>query len=129
MSRAAYSSKVFSIYLFVVGLVLVAAPNVLLALFRLPATSEAWIRVIGVLAFNIGIYAWVAARHEDHSFFEASVYTRCIFFAMVTTLALLGLASPMIVCFGVPDLLGAIWTHRALSADARPALPVAAGRY
>jgi hypothetical protein len=50
--------------------------------------------VIGVLAFNIGIYAWVAARHDDRRFFAASVYTRVIFFIAVTTFAVLGQAGP-----------------------------------
>jgi hypothetical protein len=128
MSRSAYSAQVFSIYLFIAGAVLVAAPNVLLAMFRLPETSEAWIRVIGILAFNIGIYAWVAARHEDRSFFETSVYTRVIFFIAVTTFAVLGLAGPTIILFGVPDLLGAIWTHLALKADARQGRPALASQ-
>lgn len=124
MSRSAYTAKVFAVYLFVAGPALAIAPNVLLALFGLPGTAEAWIRVIGVLAFNIGIYAWVAARHDDRSFFAASVYTRAIFFSAVTTLALLDLAHPMIILFGVPDLLGAIWTHVALKADAHaPPIP------
>jgi hypothetical protein len=129
MSSAAYSAKVFSIYLFIAGAVLLAAPKLLLATFGLPESSEAWIRVIGVLAFNIGIYAWVAARHDDRHFFAASVYTRMVFFGAVTTFAVLGLAGPTIILFGVPDLLGAIWTHLALRADARAARPLPAGQH
>ena len=129
MSRSAFSAKVFAIYLFIAGAVLVAAPNFLLSIFRLPATSEVWIRMMGVIVVNIGLYAWVAARHEDKHFLEASVYTRVIFFGAVTTFAALGLASPMIILFGVADLLGAIWTHFALKADARPAGPVLAGQH
>ena len=121
MSKSAFSAKVFAVYLFIVGAVLLFAPNVLLPIFRLPETSEVWIRVIGVLAFNIGIYAWSAATHEEKGFLKASVYTRCIFFVAVTTFAVIGLASPMIILLGVPDLLGAIWTHFALKADAQPA--------
>lgn len=127
MSKSAFSAKVFAIYLFVVGAVLVVAPNFLLSIFRLPQTSEVWIHVIGVLAFNIGVYAWVAA--EDKHFLKASVYTRLVFFVAVTTFAVIGLASPVIVLFGVTDLLGGIWTHFALKADARSGRPILVGQH
>jgi hypothetical protein len=119
MSKSAFSSKVFSIYLFIVGAALVIAPNTLLSIFQIAPTSEVWIRVVGVVAFNIGIYAWVASKHEDKSFLEASVYTRFIVFLAFTSFAVLGLASPMIVLFGIADLLGAMWTRLALKADAK----------
>ncbi len=121
MSRAAFSAKVFAAYLFVVGTVLVIVPNLLLALFGLASTSEVWIRLVGVLAFNIGIFAWIAATHEDRNFLVASVHTRVVFFAAVTAFAMLGLASPVLILFGVTDLLGGMWTHFALKADARAA--------
>jgi hypothetical protein len=119
MSRSAFSAKVFAIYLFVVGAVLVVAPNLLLSIFRIAPTSEVWIRVVGVAAFNFGVYAWVAAKHDDKSFLEASVYARSLLFVAFTAFAVLGLGSPMIVFFGAADLLGAIWTHFALKADAQ----------
>ena len=129
MSKSAFSAKVFAIYLFIVGAVLVVAPNVLLSIFRLPQTSEVWIHVIGVLAFNVGVYAWVAAKHEDKTFLEASVYTRFVFFVAVTTFAVIGLASPVIMFFGVADLLGGIWTHFALKADAPAVEPILASQH
>jgi hypothetical protein len=121
MSKSAFSAKVFAIYLFVVGPLLVFAPNFLLSIFRVPPTSEVWIRVVGVIAFNLGIYAWIAAKHENKPFLEASVYTRIVFFAAFTTFAVIGLASPVLILFGAVDLLGGIWTHFALKADAKPA--------
>jgi hypothetical protein len=119
MSRSAFSAKVFAIYLFVIGPVLVVAPNFLLGLFRIAPSTEVWIRVVGLIACMLGVYVWVAAKHDDRPFLEASVYTRCVVFLAFLTFALLGLASPMIVLFGVVDLLGGLWTHFALKADAR----------
>jgi hypothetical protein len=81
---------------------------------------DVWIRVVGVTAFMLGVYAWVAAQHELRPFLEASVYVRFVVFLAFTTFAVAGLASPMIVLFGVVDLLGGAWTHFALKADARP---------
>jgi hypothetical protein len=129
MSKSAFSAKVFAIYLFVVGAVLVVAPNFLLSIFRIPSTSEVWIHVVGVIAFMIGVYAWVAAKHESKPLLEASVYTRFVVFVAFTTFAVIGLASPMIVLFGVADLLGGIWTYFALKADAQSVRPILAGQH
>jgi hypothetical protein len=62
MSRAAISIKAFAVYAFVVGAGLVVAPNGMLGVFGIPHTTEVWIRVVGVLAFNIGAYYWCAAK-------------------------------------------------------------------
>lgn len=121
MSKSAFSAKVFAIYLFFAGALLAVVPNLLLSALHIAQTSEVWIRVIGVIAIMIGIYAWVAAKHDIRPFFIASVYTRGLVFVAFTIFAVLGLGSPMIVLFGVADLLGGVWTHWALKADARAA--------
>lgn len=118
MSQSAISAKVFAVYLFVAGALLTTAPNLLLSILHIPQTSEVWIRVVGLVAFMIGVYAWVAADHEFKPFLVASVYTRCVVFVAFTAFAVLGLASPMIMLFGVADLAGGIWTHLALRSDA-----------
>jgi hypothetical protein len=124
MSKSALSSKVFAIYLFVVGPVLVLAPNFLLGLFGIAPSSEVWIRVVGLIAVNLGVYSWVAAKHENKSFLAASVYTRISVFVAFTIFALIGLVSPMIILFGAVDLAGGLWTHFALKADALSPAPL-----
>ncbi len=118
MSKSAFSAKVFAVYLFIAGALLATVPNVVLSLLFIPQTSEVWIRVIGVIAFMIGIYAWVAASHEFKPFLVASVYTRFLVFVAFAAFAVLGLASPTVVLFGFADLAGGIWTYFALRADA-----------
>lgn len=118
MSKSAVSAKVFAVYLFFAGALLAIAPNLLLSMLLIPPTSEVWIRVLGLVAFMIGVYAWVAASHEFKPFLVASVYTRFVVFVAFTAFALMGLASPMVILFGVADLAGGIWTHLALRADA-----------
>ena len=117
MSRSAFTAKVFAIYLFVVGTLLVAAPNFLLSMLLFAPTTEIWIRVLGVVAFNLGVYAWIAAKHEDRPFLEASVYTRLLVFASLAIFAVTGSANPMIALFGVVDLCGALWTYVALRGE------------
>jgi hypothetical protein len=121
MSKAAFSSKVFAIYLFVIAPLLVFAPNAMLGLFGIAPTSEVWIRVVGVIAFNLGVYSWVAAKHDSTAFLAASVYTRCSVFVAFAIFGGLGLVSPMIILFGLVDLAGAVWTYLSLKADAQTA--------
>jgi hypothetical protein len=121
MSRAALSLKVFAVYLFVLGLGLALQPERLLGLFGLEAT-EVWIRVVGVLVFNIGAYYWAAAACEARAVFVASVATRALVFGAFVSFVALGLAKPVLVLFGAADLAGGLWTAAALRA-ASPARP------
>ena len=118
MSRAALSTRLFAVYLFALGGVFVTAPNLPLSLFGMP-TTEGWVRIVGLLAFNIGLYAWVAARHEYKAFFVASVWVRIEAWLLLTVLAVLGLVPPIIALFGVIDLIGGLATHYGLRLDAR----------
>jgi len=119
MSKPAFTLKAFGIYLLVLGVGLTVAPNQMLSLFSMPLTTEVWLRVVGVLVFNIGIYYIYAAKCEARAFFQVSVYTRCLVMAAFIAFVALGLAPPMLVLFGVADLLGAIWTQLALRGEAR----------
>ena len=70
MSKSARSLFVFSLYLYVLGAILVLIPNVLLRLFFFPATDEVWIRVVGMLVFILGFYYFQASRNELKNFFQ-----------------------------------------------------------
>ena len=64
MSKTAFTIKVFGVYIFALGLALLIAPNILLSIFGIPETKEVWIRVLGVVVVNLGIYYWYAAKSE-----------------------------------------------------------------
>jgi len=115
LSRAAFSLKLFAGYLFVLGLALVLQPGPLLGVFGLE-TTEVWIRVVGVLAFNIGAYYWAAAACEARAVFVVSVATRALVFGAFVSFVALGLAKPVLILFGAADLAGGIWTAIALRA-------------
>jgi hypothetical protein len=122
MSRAALSIKFFAAYLFLLGAVFIVAPNLLLSQLGIP-TAEGWVRIVGLLAFNIGAYGWVAARNEYRAFFVVSVWLRVEVWLVLTVLAALGLVPPVIALFGVADLIGAVWTQWCLRSDARTSQP------
>lgn len=117
MSKVAFTLKVFGIYLLGLGLGLTLVPNLMLSLFGIAPTSEVWIRVAGVLLFNIGIYYWYAAQYDARAFFMASVFTRTLILVAFATFALLRLVSPVLILFGLVDFLGGMWTLLALRAE------------
>ena len=117
MSKSAFTIKVFGYYLLVLGMVLIIAPNSLLTVFMMPSTKEVWIRVVGVLVFNIGVYYLYAAKCEARAFFQASVYTRTFVLISFIVFAVVGLASPMLVFFGATDFIGGVWTQLALQKE------------
>ena len=114
MSNSARSMFVFGIYVLVLGITLLVAPNILLALFGLPATDQVWIRVVGMLLCLLAFYYIQAARNELAAFFRWTVYTRASVIVFFIVFVALGLAKPVLILFGGIDLLGAIWTALAL---------------
>jgi len=123
MSAAARSLFVFSIYLFVLGLLLVVAPNFLLGLFFVPATHEVWVRVVGLLAVLLGFYYFKAAGAEFRMFFGWTVVTRIAMFVVFLLFAITGMGPPALVLFGLVDLVGAVWTMVALREDPEMKIP------
>ena len=117
MSKAAFTIKAFAVYLVVLGVVLLVAPNVLLATFGFPLTTEVWLRVLGLVVINLAVYYWFAAKSEARPFFQASVFTRGFILLGFTALASLGLAKPMLILFGALDALGGVWTWFALRSE------------
>jgi hypothetical protein len=114
MSKSARSVFIFGLYLGLLGITLLAAPNVLLGIFLIPSTAEVWIRIVGMLLFWLGFYYIQAARKEMTDFFQWTVYVRSTIILFLTAFVLLGFVSPVLILLGVVDLLGAIWTGMAL---------------
>lgn len=126
MSKSGHSLRVFSIYMFALGSVLVAAPNLLLTSFGFPETQEVWIRVVGMLVLIIGYLDFMASSCELRVFFRWSVPARLsvpVFFAIFVSL---GFAPPVLLLFGAIDLAAAIWTAVCIRADSstQPGAPV-----
>lgn len=113
MSKSARSMFVFGLYAAVLGIMMIGVPNLLLKMSR-TSTSEVWIRVAGLLLLYLGFYYTQAARKEMTDFFRWTVYTRSTVIVFFAAFVLLGLARPLLIMFGVIDLLGAIWTGLAL---------------
>jgi hypothetical protein len=110
MTRAAKSVYYFGYYLLGLGLLVTFLPNLMLQTFFLAPTNEVYIRVVGVLVFNIGLYYLAGATSNSTPFFKMSVVTRCIVLGSFIAFVLVGLAQPALIPLGTVDFLGAIWT-------------------
>lgn len=119
MTRAAKSLLVFGVYLEVLALILIVAPNALLMAFGVVHTHEVWIRILGVLAGNVGVYYIVSARHGFRPVIVASVPVRLMLMVFFVVFVMLDYADPAVLLFGVADVIGAVWTMAALRADAQ----------
>jgi hypothetical protein len=116
MGKPARSIMVFGIYLTLTGLSLAIIPNIILPLLGLETTTEIWIRVVGLLTLILGGYFLNSVRNNDSIFYRATIYARLVFFTGIAVFVLLGLASPLLVLFGLIDLAGAAWTWMSLRA-------------
>ena len=67
-----------------------------------------------MLALFIGYYYVIAARKELTDLFYASVYVRTVCFLIFLILVLSKMAYPILIVFGIIDILGAGWTIIAL---------------
>ena len=114
MSNSARSVFIFGLYLFVLGIVLLAVPNVLLRIFSLPDAADVWVRVAGMLVFFLGFYYTQAARKNLTDFFQWTVYVRASVIVFFTIFVVLGFATPPLILFAVVDFLGAVWTGLAI---------------
>ncbi len=110
MSKSATSVFVFGVYLVFLGLLLVMVPNVLLRIFGFAATTDVWVRVVGVLVLCLASYYVLAARREMVEFFQWTVRVRAFVFVCLAAFSVLKLAVPALALFGGVDLLGAVWT-------------------
>jgi len=122
MSRCAMSVFVFSIYLYLLGFVLVVTPNTLLKIFEFPSADSLWIRVTGMLVIILGFYYSHAARAEIRPFFVWTVIARSSVLLFFIAFVIVDFAPPTLILFGVVDFAAAMWTLFAIRSDAAPPL-------
>lgn len=121
MSPAARSVILFGWYVLILGLGLMCVPALLLTPFGFEPPHEVWVRVLGSLVTAVGAYYVALGKAEDRAFFQVTVLGRVWIFVTLAVFVLLDLARPALVLFGTVDLIGAIWTLRALAREPEPA--------
>lgn len=117
MSRGAISVFVFSIYLYIMGFVLVVTPGTFVKIFRFPEPDGLWIRVVGMLVLILGLYYSHAARAELRPFFTWTVIARSSVLLFFIAFVIADLAPPVLILFGVIDFAAAMWTFFAMRSE------------
>lgn len=115
MSKAAKSLFVNGIYLVVISLGFLLAPNMPLVMLGFPATTEVWIRIVGMLLLILAYYYIQSARNEVTDFMHYAVHGRASVIVFSVAFVIFGLAQPALIMFGIIDLAFAIWTYWALN--------------
>jgi hypothetical protein len=114
MSKAAVSIFVYGIYLLGLAITLLFIPNVALGIAGLPATSEVWVRVVGMEAFFFSLFYFRAAQKENVDFFRLACVTRPLVLVIFVIFVALGFAPINFVLLGVLDPFFTLWTVWAL---------------
>jgi hypothetical protein len=112
---------VFGVYLLVLGPALALVPNTVTRLVGIPGVHEPWLRLVGALALNLGLYYCVAAVRELRPIIAASVPARLAIPLWLLAFVWLADADVSTLVFGAADLVGALWTAASLRADRRSA--------
>ena len=120
LRSAQRSVMVFGVYLLALALVLLAVPNVLLAIFGIPGTQEVWIRVVGMLVGFLGFYYVRYAALAERSFLTMTIQVRGSVPAFFLAFVLFAGAPWQLLLFAVFDILGAGWTWWSLQGSSRP---------
>ena len=114
MTAASRSLYYFGLYLILTGITLAVVPNLMLGILGIPETTEVWIRLLGLVVFNLGLGYVVIAPSNNVLFMTYSVYARSFVFAFFLIIYFIEMAPAQLLLFGVIDLLGAAWTYSAL---------------
>lgn len=111
MSAAARSVFAFGVYLASGGLLLVFAPERVCRLLALrPPGGTFWMRLCGMFFLDLAYYCVRAARSENAMFIRWSTYTRPWTLVFLSAFAACGLVEPIVVTFGLVDVLATLWT-------------------
>ena len=116
MNNVEKSVFFFGVYVILLGIILLLIPDFFIGIFGLPETTDVWIRVAGMLVLLVGYYYVRAGRDGEGmaKFFRWTVHTRSSVIVFFIIFVLFDLVKPILILFGVIDLLGAIWTGLAL---------------
>jgi hypothetical protein len=111
------SLAVYGAYLLANGVALLLAPGVTLGLLGLAHAEDPWIRVLGLVAGEIGYYFLVAARKDIRAIYPATVYGRGFAALVFLALVVFKVGPPQLLLFAAVDLLTSAWTYVAIKRE------------
>lgn len=119
MSKPAISSFAWAIYMTIVGLWMLLLPDVFCSFFGFARPTDFWIRLTGGLIAIIGYLYLRAAQGDVRQFFQWTVEARPLVLIVTVAFVLLGFSPPVLILFGVIDMIGVVWMWWALRSQPR----------
>jgi hypothetical protein len=104
------SLNVHTIYVILTGLQLIFIPNMLLNMFGFDATSEIWIKVLGLVVMSLAFMYHAIGQLGNTEVVRATVWARWFVGAGFLLLVVFGQAKPNLILFAGIDLATATWT-------------------
>jgi hypothetical protein len=108
------SLVVHSIYVVITGLQLIFIPNMLLNMFGFDATSEIWIKVLGVVVLSLSFMYYAVSKQENADVVRSTIWARWLVSAGFLLLALSGQVKLNLILFAGIDFATAMWTWMEL---------------
>jgi hypothetical protein len=119
VSHSAKSIKYFGFYLVGLGLSALLVPDLIGEVMGFESVGGAWPRVVGMVVCFLAYYYLTVAKLDARPFFKATVVARLSVPLFFVAFVAMGLERWTLICIGVPDFAGALWTWSALRKDAR----------
>lgn len=119
MGRSLNSIRVFGIYSFIMGLVLLFFPNQVLPLFSISINGEGWVRLMGFVLICSSYYYIRSAYRGNIEFAVYTIHTRLAAPVVIFLLYLTGSVDKSFLLFGLVDGLGGLWTLFTLQKERR----------
>ncbi len=114
MRHAAVSMTIFTLYVFVLAIVLMFVPNWFVRTSGLPTIEGPYIRIAGLLAFNIGVYYATAIFQGNRGFYNVSVFVRLLEPVWLLILVLIYRIPSLLIAAGAVNAVFGLWTGLAL---------------
>ena len=104
------SLVVQAIYVIITGLQLIFVPNMLLGMFGFDATSEIWIKVLGIVILPLSAVYYAISKQGNEESVRATIISRGFVGVGFILLALSGQAKLNLILFAGIDIATAVWT-------------------
>ena len=115
MSRPALSLLVFSVYVFILGAMLIIAPGVLCGWLGIPPAQDYWVRMTGMTLAGLSFYYAFAAIKNWVEFFWLTCAVRMAVIFFLAALAFFRIIPPPLLILGAIDFFFALWTLLTLT--------------
>ncbi len=111
MNPQRYTSLlVQAVYVILTGLQLIFVPNMLLGMFGFDATSEIWIKALGIVVLPLSAVYYAISKQGNREVVFSTIISRGFVGIGFVLLVLSGQAQTSLILFAGVDIATAVWT-------------------